>query len=169
MIGGGCSPARLGSADPFVSGPRLVVRGRAAYSGPMLSWRTLTILCCLAAAVSSLGGCGDDGPTSTEGTETGTGDGDPGDGDGDPGDGDGDAGVCSAAPDDDACDTCTKANCCDELTACVADADCLCVTECIDMGGDSATCHTDCSLSMPNPTFGVLVTCLSQSCSNECA
>lgn len=122
-----------------------------------MSWRTCTILFCLTVA-SSLGACGDDGPTSTEGTETSA-----------TGDGDGDADVCAAAPDDDECDTCTKANCCEDLTACVGDADCLCVTDCIDMGGDSATCHTDCSLSTPNPNFSVLSDCLAQSCSAECS
>jgi hypothetical protein len=135
-----------------------------------MSRRTCTILSCFLTAALSLGGCGDDNDdTGTEGTETGDGDGDPGDGDGDPGDGDGDAGVCAAEADDDACDTCTKTNCCADLNMCAADADCLCVTECIDMGGDSATCHTDCSLATPNPTFGVLLDCLSQSCSAECS
>jgi hypothetical protein len=121
-----------------------------------MSWRTCAILSCfLLTAASGLGGCGDDGPTSTEGTEAG--------------DGDGDVDVCAAASEDDDCDTCTKASCCENLTACVGDADCLCVTDCIDMGGDSASCHTDCSLSTPNPNFSTLSDCWAQSCSAECS
>jgi hypothetical protein len=66
------------------------------------------------------------------------------------------------------CGACVKMNCCNQLEACVGDADCLCVLECTNQGGDPATCHQDCGLVDPNMTFGMFITCAMQQCTLEC-
>jgi hypothetical protein len=63
------------------------------------------------------------GESSTEpGTEDTTPDTSTGTGGGD---------VCMIEMDDDACATCTKTNCCDQLDACYADPDCQCTVLCV--------------------------------------
>jgi hypothetical protein len=114
---------------------------------------------------------GDGDPGDGDPGDGDPGDGDPGDGDpgdGDPGDGD-PSGVCDPAPGDDACDECVKDSCCDRLTACMEDAGCVCVLECVEADeGDSAQCHTQCGAEQPIIAFGQLLGCTQAMCAAEC-
>jgi hypothetical protein len=104
--------------------------------------------------------------------ETGDGDGD-GDGDGETGDGDGETGdaMCEAAPDDNECETCAKASCCDELEACEADEKCACLSVCVLNSDelDVVDCVADCGGGPFPSQFNPLTGCLTASCNNECA
>jgi hypothetical protein len=78
---------------------------------------------------------GDDGGTATDGgsddggTATGSGDGGTGTGTGTG------TNACPPDPSDAECSACMKENCCDGYLACLEDADCACVIECMDGGG----------------------------------
>ena len=52
--------------------------------------------------------------------------------------------VCMDATGDDACVTCTRANCCAELQACEPDATCSCLLECFLEGCDPVACLQTC-------------------------
>ena|GEM_PF-7055057 len=86
-----------------------------------------------------------------------------------PGDGDGDsnANVCSASPDDEACDTCLKGACCEEIAAC--GPDCLRILDCVSSCADD-DCVNLCLTDNPNGAapFSALTTCMVQSCSDSC-
>ena len=124
---------------------------------------------------------GSAGDGDGDGTSTGDGDGDgdpttTGDGDGDPtttgdgdGDGDGDPDPCAVQPNDGMCLACGKVNCCAQLLACVADADCNCVKDCF-LGGDTvANCGMMCGVQPNmNAAFMAVGACVQNSCAAEC-
>jgi len=85
-------------------------------------------------------------------------------GDGD-GDGDGD-GACVIADGDSECIVCTKDKCCDEVTACAADTDCTCFSDCVDGGGDFFECFQSCSIDFQQQDAPVMdyLNCTNQSC-----
>lgn len=56
----------------------------------------------------------------------------------------GGGGECAPDPNDDACTACTKANCCDQAMACLADTNCACYVDCTQNGGDLAMCFQMC-------------------------
>ena len=75
-------------------------------------------------------------------------------------------------PDDDACATCTKANCCAELMACQANPDCDCVVLCVgEMGiGMQMQCMMDCGVEELPPEATPLQTCVAtMGCLADCA
>lgn len=76
-----------------------------------------------------------DGGESTAGTDTGATSVSP-DGSGSAGSSSsgGGAGACDPVADEPGCLTCIKNSCCDELEACLADADCACIHECVEAG-----------------------------------
>ena len=124
------------------------------------------------------GGCGDDGggdegsaPTTTGGAATGTsgaqmesGEEGPGsDGSADPSSG----GTVSCEPEDsdDACNLCTKENCCDQLGACFADPVCGCMTDCATGLNDIPMCTKMCGTSN---AFSGLTSCVTVNCASDC-
>jgi hypothetical protein len=110
-------------------------------------------------------GDGDGDPGDGDGVgDPGDGDGDPGDGDGDPGDGDGDPTLCPAEPGDDECTLCVKGACCTESMSCEADADCVCMQDCIDGGGNNNQCKNMCDIQGNNQNYQALSGCVDDSC-----
>ena len=76
---------------------------------------------------------------------------------------------CMPDPQDDPCTSCTKANCCDQATACQADQDCACVFECVGMGGDPMTCLGECMVDpFMNPVVLAAYMCVMGSCGADC-
>lgn len=102
------------------------------------------------------------GPTSGETTSDGT--------DSETGSTTGSAGACDPEKNDTACDTCVKENCCEQATACLEDADCVCFQECAAENPNPFGCYQQCGISPqdPGPTADV-VQCTLGSCAGECA
>lgn len=77
---------------------------------------------------------------------------------------------CPIAPDDNACETCSKTNCCDELMACGADAKCMCFIDCVQMGNTPQMCAGMCQVQQPgmNPAIAGLFMCNMNSCGDVC-
>jgi hypothetical protein len=104
----------------------------------------------------------------------GDGDGDTGDGDGDgdgetgDGDGDGDPNMCPPAPGDDACTLCVKNACCPEVIDCEADADCVCMRDCIDGGGSNNQCKNMCGVQGSNQNLQAFNGCVNDFCPLDC-
>jgi hypothetical protein len=122
------------------------------------------------------GGDGDGDGDGDGGDGDGDGDGDGGDGDGDgdgdggDGDGDGDAGCPQLGNTE--CDACSAENCCDELMACQADADCSCLSDCIAQGAEIVMCLQMCNIEpnmMMNPLLMDLRECRNTECMQACA
>jgi hypothetical protein len=122
-----------------------------------------------------------DGDTTGDGdgdtTGDGDGDGEPGDGDGDTtgdgdgdttGDGDGDPNACPPAPGDDACVLCVKSSCCAEALECEADADCVCMRDCIDGGGNNNQCKNMCGIQGSNQIYQQFSGCVGEFCPVDC-
>lgn len=81
-------------------------------------------------------------------------------------------GACPPEDGDDECSTCTKTNCCPELMACEANADCDCVVQCIsDMGiAMQQACLDKCMVMEPPPETAPLQTCVvTAGCLMACA
>lgn len=80
---------------------------------------------------------------------------------------------CEVVPGDDACNTCVKGMCCEELTACSDDPDCVCFQDCAGSMPPSlqtpAICGDMCGLATPfqHPTVGPVLTC-SNGCIASC-
>jgi len=55
--------------------------------------------------------------------------------------------ICDPEPQDDACVSCAKANCCPELEACPSDATCLCLLNCVLGGETPENCEALCGQS----------------------
>jgi hypothetical protein len=118
-----------------------------------------------------------DGDSGDGDGDSGDGDGDSGDGDGDSGDGDGDSGdgdgdgdpnMCPDEPGDDACTLCVKDACCPEVIACEADADCVCMRDCVDEGGSNNQCKNMCDIQGSNQNFQAFDGCVDDSCQADC-
>jgi hypothetical protein len=116
-------------------------------------------------------GDGDSGDGDGDG-DSGDGDGDSGDGDGDSGDGDGDGdgdpNLCPDEPGDDDCILCVKGACCMEKLDCEADADCVCMRDCIDGGGSNNQCKNMCDIQGSNQNFQAFDGCVDDFCQVEC-
>jgi hypothetical protein len=76
--------------------------------------------------------------------------------------------MCPPDPNDDPCDACTKASCCDEVTACFANPDCECVALCIDGGLDEIECFGQCLVNGPPAELGPLGECVTNNCADQC-
>jgi hypothetical protein len=132
-------------------------------------------------------GDGDSGDGDGATTGDGDGDGDPGDGDGDgdtsadtdtmdgdgdgdpgDGDGDGDPTECPPAPGDDECTLCVKDACCAESMECEADADCVCMSDCINGGGGNNECKNMCDIQGNNQNFQAFNGCVDDFCQMAC-
>jgi hypothetical protein len=75
---------------------------------------------------------------------------------------------CDAAPEDDACTACAKANCCEAYAACYGDADCVCAVDCIVETGDYATCLGPmCNGPDPAPAMDIGI-CYGTTCAADC-
>jgi hypothetical protein len=109
-------------------------------------------------------GDGDSGDGDGDG-DSGDGDGDSGDGDGD---GDGDPNLCPDEPGDDACTLCVKDACCLELIECDADADCVCMRDCVDEGGSNNQCKNMCGVQGSNQNFQAYNGCVDDFCQADC-
>jgi hypothetical protein len=126
------------------------------------------------ASTSSAGGGTSNSTTTTTtsgGGEGGAGQGGAGQGGaGQGGSGQGGGGdVCAPAPGDDACVTCTKTNCCDEVTACSANAACQACLECLQMGNPLACLGGNPALcSFDDPEQGALLSCGQDNCLDMC-
>ena len=76
---------------------------------------------------------------------------------------------CEIGPEDSECDSCVKSMCCDQLTACDADPECVCFQECAGSMEPSinvpTVCAKQCMIDQPfaHPTVGQVL-----SCSNGC-
>lgn len=133
-------------------------------------------------ATSSPGGTtttNEDDETSTSGEPDSTGAGDTdasGDGSEDPGSegstgaggssgSGGEAGVCDPQPDDDACRTCTKTSCCEELETCLGEPICECMSGCVTGPGDVQMCTEMCG---ETGNFEPLTNCVTFSCLTDC-
>jgi len=69
----------------------------------------------------------------------------------------------------DSCDVCVEAKCGAQTAACEADAECLALTDCLDLCQDEA-CATQCSTTHPagQPLLQAANSCLDTQCPNEC-
>jgi hypothetical protein len=64
---------------------------------------------------------------------------------------------------------CIKEQCCDEWTACVAVADCVCMKECVlDMGMGNGPCKNSCGIQGNQPGFSSLRACTDAMCVGDC-
>lgn len=80
--------------------------------------------------------------------------------------------ACAPADDDDACATCVKDMCCDELEACAADpsGECQCFQACVETMPGAAgvqTCNKKCAPE-GSDISGALVTCSATRCGEPC-
>jgi len=73
--------------------------------------------------------------------------------------------ACIPEATDDACVTCTKTSCCEEVVACNADPICVCMQGCVGGVNDIAPCTEECGM---NTTFGPLTTCAATNCAADC-
>lgn len=82
----------------------------------------------------------------------------------------GDPGLCLIAPGDDACTTCNKNNCCDQVLACAADEKCVCFFGCVNNGMMPVQCAQLCMVGQPgqNPAIAGLFECTNANCGDEC-
>jgi len=69
--------------------------------------------------------------------------------------------ICDPGPNDDACVSCAKENCCDQLEACPLDAACLCLLQCVLMGDTPEVCEMQCGQS---PASQAVVDCGDANC-----
>jgi hypothetical protein len=76
--------------------------------------------------------------------------------------------ACVPAPDDDACDACTKASCCEEVAACYANPDCVCLVECVQVIEDVMMCLQDVCMTAPPREVLPLQACASRNCADIC-
>jgi hypothetical protein len=121
------------------------------------------------ATTSGTDGGTTDGGTTGGGTDAGNTDGGTTDGGTTDGGTTGGQGVCAPDPNDSDCAACGKMNCCEEVEACYADADCECYVQCIDDGGTIAACDMACPMAQNVPAFQDLLMCGTQSCALDCA
>jgi hypothetical protein len=75
--------------------------------------------------------------------------------------------ICPPAGDDDACETCTKGHCCDELTACDADPTCTCIHACHAGGTALPECEVTCGTDTGENA--ALEQCMHGMCMAPCA
>lgn len=81
--------------------------------------------------------------------------------------------VCQPITGDDECAACTKTNCCEELTACLADTECGCVVTCIDRLQSPnpleavAECQTQCDTA-GGVTWAAQRNCVASRCLLRC-
>lgn len=68
---------------------------------------------------------------------------------------------CTITMDDNSCQACIKASCCDTVTECLADMKCACWLECIKMNNDFDPCKTQCNIN-GNP--GPVTACANSKC-----
>ena len=83
----------------------------------------------------------------------------------------GDAGTCDLNQPN-ACAVCQAEKCCPELQACVANADCRCMADCVGanaLGGLSG-CRTTCNAASDPSGFAALLSCIQSGCpdTDEC-
>lgn len=76
-------------------------------------------------------------------------------------------GMCAPEPDDGACVTCIKSECCDQKQACEANDDCACLQTCL-LGGGSPLCPQCNANPAGVPEFGALLMCLGSNCDAQC-
>jgi hypothetical protein len=81
-----------------------------------------------------------------------------------------DGGVCAPSATDDACNTCLKTHCCNELGACTADPDCVALSICVVNCGSDQTCGNNCVTQHTEGfnTIGPLIQCTNASCGTAC-
>lgn len=83
------------------------------------------------------------------------------------------AGACDPVDGDTPCDMCVKGMCCDQLTACDADPDCVCFQDCAGSMPPSIEipniCGAMCGIDTPfaHPTVGMVLSC-SAGCLADC-
>ena len=77
-------------------------------------------------------------------------------------------GVCEPNPMDRRCQACTRADCCDLLTACVADENCACVQDCIAAGGNPRTCIMETCEGAGELAMQMRNDCRRGICADEC-
>lgn len=77
---------------------------------------------------------------------------------------------CPIAPDDNACETCNKMNCCDEAMACSEDPPCQCFFGCLQMGNSPMMCAPMCQIMNPgmNPLIAAAFECSNANCAEPC-
>lgn len=76
--------------------------------------------------------------------------------------------ICDPVPNDTACTTCAKNNCCTQLEACEVDSQCGCVADCVLMGGDLTNCAVGCGAIPPSAATTAVGMCVNTNCSNDC-
>ncbi len=139
---------------------------------------SLTLVQCSSSSSSGgpLGDAGPDGSTATTGgsggstsgsgatTTTGTG----GTGSGTGGAGGG-TGVCASDPMDDMCTVCLKGMCCNELSGCANDQNCVALLSCVGACTDQ-TCVTNCISANPAGAAAIMpvVNCENSKCMVQC-
>jgi hypothetical protein len=76
--------------------------------------------------------------------------------------------VCPPDPNDDPCTACSKASCCDQTNACMADTECTACFACVTTAMNPADCITmgDCDLA--DPETAAAYDCTAPACSDEC-
>jgi hypothetical protein len=64
--------------------------------------------------------------------------------------------LCMITPQDNACTTCAKTNCCNEMVACAGDVQCSCIIQCVVNGGAGLTCFSMCGGQLVGATADLL-------------
>jgi hypothetical protein len=75
---------------------------------------------------------------------------------------------CDPAPGDDACHACAKASCCSEYSACVGDANCACLVDCLSNGKAASVCTRPENCGPVDGAFAATAACLDSACQAPC-
>lgn len=75
---------------------------------------------------------------------------------------------CEPAPRDDACHACAKASCCSEYDACVGNANCACLIDCLFDGRAPSVCTLPENCGPVDDTFAATAVCLDSACRAPC-
>jgi hypothetical protein len=76
--------------------------------------------------------------------------------------------LCNPAPNDTACETCSKQHCCAEVDACLALPNCTCWLVCAPQNPNNPiACVMTCG-GLPDNEAKALGACVQQQCGNQC-
>ena len=76
--------------------------------------------------------------------------------------------ICEPNPMDRRCQACVRAECCDLLSACIADENCACVQDCITAGGNPRACITETCEGAGELAMQMRNDCRRGTCADEC-
>lgn len=66
------------------------------------------------------------------------------------------------------CLDCAAMNCPEETAACIADAECMCIYDCLGGGDNPGQCHNQCDTPQQDPEVDAFYMCLDGPCNESC-